>query len=64
MQNGQNSMEFVHSECSKVKSFFFLSVSVNMQTSEHVTVKDFELLKVLGTGGKKHYSFITAWRIE
>ena len=23
-----------------------------MQTSDHVTVKDFELLKVLGTGGK------------
>ena len=26
--------------------------SVNMQASEHVSVKDFELLKVLGTGGK------------
>ena len=29
-----------------------LYFSVNMQTSDHVTVKDFELLKVLGTGGK------------
>ena len=32
--------------------FINLYFSVNMQTSDHVTVKDFELLKVLGTGGK------------
>ena len=26
--------------------------SVNLETNDRVTVKDFELLKVLGTGGK------------
>lgn len=35
-----------------IDSCILFLFAVNLQTTEHVSVKNFELLKVLGTGGK------------